>query len=142
MRSVCLLMVVTTAIVLSNTRPASAVVQFYKVFAKEYLDTHPDKEFAAAAKKSSARCYLCHVGKKRTHRNAFGEELAKYLDKKKDAKDTAKISEALKKALAAHVDPNDESSETYADRLAASKWPSGDLETNKKEPAEETTAEK
>ena len=33
-----------------------------------------------------------------------------------------------------HVDPKDEKSETYLDRLKASKWPGGNLEDLKKDP--------
>jgi hypothetical protein len=58
------------------------------------------------------------------------------LDWKKDAKDKEKILAAIKKASEAHVDPNDASSETFADRIAASKFPGGELEEMKKEPAE------
>ena len=35
-----------------------------------------------------------------------------------------------------HVDPNDDKSETFAERIAASKFPAGELEDLKKEPAE------
>jgi hypothetical protein len=33
-----------------------------------------------------------------------------------------------------HVDPKDDKSETYMDRLMASKWPGGKLEDLKKDP--------
>jgi hypothetical protein len=62
------------------------------------------------------------------------------LDRKKDLRDVKKISESINKALAMHVDPKDEKSETYADRLKAGKWPGGDLEDLKKEPPEEEQA--
>jgi hypothetical protein len=116
--------------------PAAAVLQFYNVFATEYLADHPDAEFVALVKKPANKCYICHLGKKRTHRNAFGALMDEQLDVEKDKKDKEKIAAALKEAFAQHVDPNDPSSETYADRLAKSQFPAGELEELKKEPAE------
>ena len=49
-------------------------------------------------KKPANRCYVCHVGKKRTHRNAYGALMEETLDWKKDAKDKEKILAAIKKA--------------------------------------------
>lgn len=119
------------------SQPATAVVQFYNVFKAEYLDDHPDKEFAAAVNKANVKCLVCHQGKARKHHNAFGKHLVEVLDRKKDTKDKEKISAELKKALELHVDPNDDKSETYLDRLKASKWPGGELEDLKKEPPKE-----
>jgi cytochrome c2 len=127
-------------LVASMAQPAGAVVQFYNVYAKEYLDTHPDKEYAAAVKKAAVRCYICHQGKKRTNHNPFGDHLVEMLDRKKDLRDVKKISASIKKALEMHVDPKDEKSETYLDRVKASKWPGGELDELKKEPPEEQTA--
>ena len=52
---------------------------------------------------------------------------------KKEEKDTTKIEDAIKKALQAHVDPKDDKSETYPDRVKAGKFPVGTLEELKKE---------
>ena len=78
-------------------------------------------------------------GKKRKNRNAFGQQLAELLDAKKDVKDKEKIVAALKKVVAMHVDPNDEKSETYLDRIKASKWPAGELEDLQREPEKKKT---
>jgi cytochrome c2 len=121
----------------SMARPAGAVVQFYMEYQKEILDKHPDKEYAAAVKKAAVRCLICHQGKKRTNHNPFGDHLVEMLDRKTDLRDKAKIQAAIKKALAMHVDPNDDKSETYFDRVKASKWPGGELEELKKEPPTE-----
>ncbi len=67
--------------------------------------------------------------------------VGKFLTKK-DAKKPEKIAEGLKKALAMHVDPKDEKSETYLDRLKAGKWPGGDLEDLKKEPKKDEASDK
>jgi hypothetical protein len=135
MRTVCCL-IATSMIVSMTAHPAAAVLQFYKVFQTEYLDNHPDQEFATLVKKPANRCFVCHQGKNRKHHNAFGEHLEELLDRKKDIKDKEKIAAALKKVVVLHVDPDDETSETYADRIAASKFPGGELEDLKKEPAE------
>jgi cytochrome c2 len=137
MRYVFLSIVAAMLIGLASARPAAAVVQFYNVFKAEYLEKHPDKEYAAALTKASDKCYVCHQGKSRKHHNAFGEHLEELLDRKKDMKDVEKIKASLAKVLSMHVNPNDENSETYADRIKTSKWPAGELEELKKEPAEE-----
>jgi hypothetical protein len=115
-------------------QPAGAMLQFYKVYQAEYLDNHPDQAFAAEAKKPANRCFACHQGKSRKHHNPFGLEVKKLLDKKTDLKDVPKITAALEKVAAMKVDPNDPNSETYGDRIAAGKWPGGELEDLKQEP--------
>ena len=135
MRNVCLILLVGL-FVSATARPALAVLQFYKVWETEYLTNHPDQEYATLVKKPANRCFVCHVGKKRTHRNAYGAQLEELLDWKKDAKDKEKIAAAIQQVGAMHVDPNDDSSETFAERIAAGKFPAGELEDLKKEPAE------
>lgn len=135
MRTACLLLLALFAWS-AAAQPAAAVLAFYKVFDAEYMADHPNEEFVKLVKKPANRCYVCHVGKKRTHRNEFGTLLEEPLDGKKDAKDKEKIAAAIKDALAQHVDPNDESSETYADRLSQGKFPAGELDELKKEPTD------
>jgi uncharacterized membrane protein len=113
--------------------PAAAVLQFYKVFQVEYLDHHPDQEFATFAKKPVNRCFVCHQGKDRKNHNEYGDHLVEILDRKSDAKDTDKILAALKKVEMLPVDPNDEQGETYRERILAGKWPGGELDDLKKE---------
>ena len=131
MRYCCFVLALPLLITLVS--PAGAVPKFYEVFKKEYLDSHPDKKFAEAVEKTDVKCLVCHQGKKKKNRNSFGQELAKLLDRKKDLKNDAKISASIKKVLAMHVDPKNEKSETYMDRLKASKWPGGELADLKKE---------
>jgi hypothetical protein len=120
--------------ILAAGRPATATMGMYKVYVKEYIDVHPDQAYAADVKKANVRCLLCHQGKKRKNCNALGIEMAKFVKKGEDCKDVEKISASLKTILAMRVDPKDENSETFADRIAASKWPAGELEDLKKEP--------
>ena len=133
------LMFIMAALLVSATiaRPAFAILPFYNAFKKDYLDTLEDKKFAEEVGKASNRCFLCHQGKNRKHRNALGLELSKHLNSKKDAKDAEKISAAIKTVMETHTDPKDDKSPTYLDRLKESKWPAGDLEALKKEPAED-----
>lgn len=130
-------LLIAVSLLVAVASSATADPKFYAVFKKDYLEKHPDKEYAAAVDKADVRCLVCHQGKKsKKHRNSFGEQLDKLLDRKKDLKDVEKISESIKKVLDMHVDPKDDKSETYLDRVKASKWPAGELEDLKKEPKE------
>jgi cytochrome c2 len=128
---------IAMAVLVAFVSPAFAIKPFYDVFKKDYLDTHKDKKFAESVDKAegSGKCLICHQGKKsKESRNAFGKEVGKLLDRKKDARNLEKISAALKKALAAPIDPKKPKGETYMDRLKKSQWPGGKLEDLKKEP--------
>lgn len=117
--------------------PAMAYPPFYNEFKKDYLDKLKDKKFAESIDKAptGGKCLVCHQGKKKMNRNDFGKVVEKFLTKKDaQSKDAAKIAAGLKKALDMHVDPKDDKSETYLDRLEAGKWPGGKLEDLKKEP--------
>lgn len=117
------------------SRPAMAIKNFCDVFKKECLENNSNKNFVEEVTKEKNACLICHQGlKKKKNKNAFGAELAKLLDKKKDAKDKEKIATAIKKVLAMHVDPKDDKSETYGERIQAGKWPVGTLAEMKKEP--------
>jgi hypothetical protein len=130
MRALRLLIAVSVLAVFASS--AGAFPQFYAEFKKDYVDELKDKKFAEELK-GEAKCFVCHQGKQKKNRNAFGKEVGKLLTKK-EQKDPAKIAAGLKKALAMHVDPKDDKSETYMDRLMASKWPGGKLEDLKKDP--------
>ena len=125
--------VAVTTVVL--VRPAAAIPQFQKVFFAEYIDDHGNPEYAEMVK-TEAKCFLCHQGKKKkTNRNAYGQQLSELLDKKKDKKDVDKISAALKKVGDMPSNPKDPNSKTYAERIAAGRLPAADnLEDLKVEP--------
>jgi hypothetical protein len=139
MRALRLLLAVP--VLIAFVSPAGAIPQFYAEFKKDYLDSLKDKKFAEAMGKSDVKCLACHQGKQKKNRNSFGKEVGKVLTKK-DKSDNEKIAAGLKKALAMHVDPKDEKSETYMDRLKASKWPGGKLEDLMKDPKKDAAAEK
>ena len=138
MRSLRFLLVVP--VLIAFVAPAVALPPFQIEFKKDYLDSLKDKKFAEEMNKADVKCLVCHQGKQKKNRNAFGKDVGKLLTKK-DAKDKDKIAAGLKKALAMHVDPKDDKSETYMDRLMASKWPGGNLEDLKKDPKKAGAAE-
>jgi cytochrome c2 len=141
MRSLSSFLAAAMFVALGLQRPALAIPQFYNVYKAEYLDNHPDKKYAEAVNKASDKCFVCHQGKKsKKNHNVFGEHLVGVLDRKKDSRDTEKIAAAIKKVVEMHVDPKDDKSETYLDRIKASKWPGGELDELKKEPPMSDTA--
>jgi hypothetical protein len=118
--------------------PAQAILQFYQVYKTEYLENHKDKKYVAEVDKGTNKCFVCHQGKKsRKNHNAFGIHLVEPLDRKKDMKDKEKIKTELAKVVAMKVDPKNEKSETYLDRINASKWPGGELKELMEEPKED-----
>ena len=106
---------------------AKAIVPFMRAFAAKYVNkesTDPeDRKFAATVK--SAKCNLCHKGKKKKDRNAYGEALSQFLDKKKDKNNKEKIEEALEKVAKLKSDPNDDQAATFGDLIAQRKLPAG-----------------
>ena len=126
---------VVLAISTSFVQPAHAIKQFYDEWVVEYLDKNSDQAYVDHVKKD-VKCFICHQGKDRKHRNAYGAELAKLLNKKTDAKDKDKMLAAFKQVAEMKVDPNDPKSETFGDRIKAGKLPGGELDDLKKDPAE------
>jgi hypothetical protein len=133
MRFALLFLAVSALFIFGVAQPSAGMQQFFDAFMKEYIANHSDKKFAEMVTKE-AKCHVCHQGAKRTNRNVFGQELDKMLDKKTDLKDLDKIKASFKKALEIKVDPKNDKSETYGDRLKAGKLPAGNLDDLKKEP--------
>jgi len=133
MRTVCTFLV-AGLLFSAYARPAAALLQFYKVWESEYLTNHPDQDYVALVKKTSNRCFVCHLGKSRKHRNGYGKQLAELLDAKKDKKDKEKILAAIKRVGGMHVDPKNDKSETFSKRIATGEFPGGELDELKKEP--------
>jgi hypothetical protein len=129
-------LLIAAPLLIALVSPAVAVPPFYIEFKKDYLEQLKDKKFVETVDKADVKCLICHQGKQKKNRNDFGKVVSKFLTKK-DAKDKEKIAAGLKKAFAMHVDPKNDKSETYLDRLKASKWPAGKLEDLKKDPKKE-----
>ncbi len=120
---------------------AHAIPQFSKEFKAKYVDAESSdpvmKDFAVKVKK--AKCNICHVGKKKKNRNAYGDQLSELLDKKKDKKDKEKIQASLDTVAEMKVDPEDENSPTYADLFAAGEIPPAGEEPAAEEESEESS---
>lgn len=132
-----ILMVAVSAFAISGlAAPALAIKQFSDEFLKLYkVDSKAEEKSEFAKAVLEAKCFTCHQGRKsKKNRNAYGAELAKLLDRKKDAKNPEKIVEALEKVAKMHTDPDDEKSPTYGDLIKAGKLPGGPLKDAKEEP--------
>jgi hypothetical protein len=137
MRTFAVTMFCAVAVVGLAAKSASAIAPFQAVFIKEYINDHPNEEFAKMVK-TKAKCHICHQGKKiGPHHNAYGVHLVELLDAKTDKKDVEKIKAALAKVAEMHSDPEDDKSPTYGELIAEGKLPGGDLEKAKEEPTEE-----
>ena len=140
MRRLVVMLVMGVCAVCGLAPPASAIVAFKREFQKLYITPDTNEEFAKLVKSNKTGCFACHQGKKRTNHNAYGEELVKLLDKKKDIKNTKKIIASLRKVEKMHSDPDDEKSPTYGDLIKENKLPGGELEEVMKEPEKEEEA--
>jgi len=81
-------------------------------------------EQALATAAEAAKCNICHVGKSKKDRNAYGKELAKFL-MKGDEKDVAKIQKALADVEVMHSKADDPTSPTFGDLMKQGKLPGG-----------------
>jgi cytochrome c2 len=117
------------------TPPAKAIKAFKDQFEAKYVkkETKDAKEKAFAEAVAKAKCNVCHEGKKKSDRNAYGKELAKLLDKKADKDNIEKIKKSLEKVAKAKVDPKDKKSPTFGELIKEGKLPGGDPEAKKKE---------
>jgi hypothetical protein len=122
---VCLGSVAALAVGSALSLPAKADKafrdEFIAVYVKADSSDAKDKDFAEACDK--AKCNICHVGKKKSDRNAYGTELAKLLDREKDAENKQKIRSALNKVADMKADPKDAVSPTFGERIRSGKLP-------------------
>ena len=100
---------------LVSASPAFAVKQFYDEFKEVYVNKG-SLDGAAVAK---AKCNICHEGKSKKNKNAYGKLLDKLLDRKKDAKNPEKI----RQALATVESEKSPSGETYGELIKEGKLP-------------------
>ena len=80
-----------------GTPQAKAIKQFKDQFEAKYVkpDSQDAKEKALAEAAAKAKCLICHEGKSKKSRNAYGRALAELLDRKKDRDNQEKIQAAL-----------------------------------------------
>lgn len=78
-----------------NSAPVEAYPQFKKAFDTKYLgDKTTPEQMSLDAEVKKAKCNVCHEGKSKKMRNAYGKALGELLGKE-DKNDTDKIMKAL-----------------------------------------------
>jgi hypothetical protein len=103
------------------SREAFAIKQFADEFKAMYVkDGTP-----LAAAVEEAKCNVCHMGKSKKDRNAYGNALAERLDKKEDAKNVEKIRKALEEVAALSSDPSKPDAPTFGKLIEEGKLPGG-----------------
>jgi hypothetical protein len=126
MKSVVLLAVcgvIAAGSVLSEA--AWGIEAFKKEFEAKYVKKDPstDAEKSLAAAVTKVKCNVCHVGTNKKMRNEYGKALDELLDKKTDAKDAAKIQDALDKVAGMKSNPKNPSSPTFGQLIEEGKLP-------------------
>lgn len=111
--------------------PALAVPGFYKQYVAKYSESPEGYEDTV----KEAKCLVCHKGKKKKNRNAYGDVLHELLHKK-DKNDVEKIVAALETVAALSSDPETEGAPTFGELIAEGKLPGGTLEELKEDPQE------
>jgi hypothetical protein len=114
--------VVVAAGAVAWSSPAFAI----KPFADEFKALYVKDGTPLAAEVENAKCNVCHVGKSKKDRNAYGEALAALLDKKEDKDNKDKIRQALE-AVAAKPS-GAAGSPTFGDLIKEGKLPGGPAE--------------
>ncbi len=99
-----------------------------KQFSDQFKELYVKEGTPLAAEVETAKCNVCHKGKKKTDRNSYGEALAKLLDKKADKDDIEKIRKALETVANESSNPEDPAAPTFGDLIEAGKLPGGPVE--------------
>lgn len=94
-------------------QPASARKQYYDEFKEKY-----GKELGKTV--DEAKCFVCHVGKSKKNRNAYGMALGKAV--MKNEKDKSKINEALGKI----EEEKSADGKTFGELIKEGKLPGGE----------------
>ncbi len=110
--------------VASQAREAFAIKQF----ADQFKEVYVKEGTPLAAEVEAAKCNVCHKGKSKKDRNAYGEALAKLLDKKEDKANVEKIREALATVAKESSDPSNPSAPTFGALIEGGKLPGGPAE--------------
>ena len=105
----------------ASAREAFAIKQFSDEFKAVYVK----EGTPLAAEVETAKCNVCHKGSNKKDRNAYGEALAKLLDKKEDKENKEKIRQALDTVAKESSDPSKPDAPTFGDLIAAGKLPGG-----------------
>ena len=100
-------------------RPAFAIKQFQDEFKSLYVQ----EGTPLAAEVERVKCNVCHEGKDKKARNAYGKALDERLDKKADKENKEKIRQMLEEVAALPSDPAVKDSPTFGDLIKAGKLP-------------------
>lgn len=123
----CLILGAVAAVVSADE--AYAIKPFMDVFVEHYNVKEPktDADKALAAAVAEVKCNLCHEGKSKKDRNAYGVAVDKLLDKAEIValmkEDKDKGTETILAALVKVEAEKSPSGETYGDLLKAGKLP-------------------
>lgn len=121
---------VAAAVVALVTQPASAIKNFKEQFEAKYVkeDSRNPKEKAFAAAVEKAKCNVCHQGRSKKDRNAYGTALSVLLDKKEDRDDEEKIVTSFDLVSRIKANPADPKSPTFGELISQGKLPGGEPE--------------
>jgi hypothetical protein len=108
-----------------GSKNAEAIPAFKTGFDNLYVkkDSDDPKEKALAEAVNTVKCNVCHVGKSKKDKNAYGEELGKLINKKDHIKDPEAIKAALEKVAGMSSDPTDPAAPTYGALIKEGKLP-------------------
>jgi hypothetical protein len=118
--------------------PGAASTPFVKAFDEKYVKDHPSETFRTAFKKT--RCDVCHVkGKPKTVHNAYGDELAKFIEgsvherlkaaraenrlKEEEQQLLVELEKAFGEVEKIKIDPADAASPTYGEKIRGGELP-------------------
>ncbi len=110
---------------------AQAFPQFHAQFKDLYIKDSENADWVKLANK--AKCLVCHQGKSKENLNPYGHQVHELLGPK-DKKNVEKIVAALKEVAELPSVADDDTSPTFADRIAEGKLPGGELEELVKDP--------
>lgn len=102
---------------LSVSQKADARAQHKKEWDKTYMQKGSPMEKAIGM----SSCNICHEGKSKKNRNAYGKALGGLLGK--DEKDADKVQKAFAEVEKMHSIPDDEKSPTFGDLINEGKLP-------------------
>jgi hypothetical protein len=121
------------AIAILAARTANADKAFYDEFVAKYVkpDSSDAKDIGFAEACNKAKCAICHEGRNKKNRNAYGKELAKLLKRDTDKEDKPKIQAALDKVAQLKPKSEDSKSPTFGELIQAGKLPAGAPKTSK-----------
>jgi hypothetical protein len=108
----------------TSAREALAIKQF----ADQFKEVYVKEGTPLAAEVETAKCNVCHIGKNKKDRNAYGTALAKLLDKKEDKDNVEKIRDALAAVAKESSDPANADAPTFGALIEAGKLPGGPAE--------------